>query len=205
MAGEILREDRSDPQPVRWRSAKQLIDTRGPGARTEAEAEIASRMEQARRDGYANGVAAARHQAEQELLPAIQKEAGAVVELARLRDRIREQATADIVQLAIAMASRVVHREIAVDLDVLAGLLRAAFSKLQATEIARVRVHPEFEPILRRCLEQKGAAGNLLLVTDRGIKPGAVEFELDVKGDVSAEADLSEIERGLSDKIGPAA
>ena len=205
MPGEIVREDRSAPQPVRWRSAKQLIDTRGPSARAQAEAESASRLEQARRDGYASGVAAAHRQGEQELLPAIQKVAGAAAELARLRDSVREQATGDIVQLAIAMASRVVHREIAVDLDVLAGLLRAAFSKLRAREIARARIHPDFEPILRRCLDQRGAAGNLVLVADRGVKPGAVSFELAVKLDAAAEADLSEIERGLSDKIGPVA
>ncbi len=200
MPGEILKEQYSDFRPVLWRTAKQLAGTR-PQDSPPTELVIASRLEQARREGFASGIVSAQQEAELELLPAVQKVAQAVAELARLRDDVRDHATNDLVKLAIAIAARVIHRPVAVEPDVLAGLLKAAFSKLQAREIARARVHPEFEPVLRRCLDQRGDPGNLSLSTDRSVKAGALVFEFDEKLDASMEADLSEIERGLSDKL----
>jgi flagellar assembly protein FliH len=201
MPGEILKEQYSDFRPVLWRTAKQLAGTRPQNDGPPAELVIASRLEQARREGFASGVASAQQEAEQELMPAVQKVAQAVAELARARDAVRDHATNDLVKLAIAIAARVIHRPVAVEPDVLAGLLKAAFSKLQAREIARARVHPEFEPVLRRCLDRNGTPGNLFLLADHSMKAGALLFEFDEKLDASMEADLSEIERGLSDKL----
>ncbi len=201
MPGEVLRKHDSATQPVLWRSAKQLTGASRASEASQRESETAKRSEQARRDGFASGVAAANQEADQELLPAIQKVAGAIAELSRCRENIREHATNDVVQLAIAIASRVVCRDVAVDPDILAGLLRAAFSKLQSREISRARVHVGLETTLRRCLDQNKAAGNLLLLPDRSLKPGQVVFDCDVKLDASVEADLSEIERGMSDRL----
>jgi len=201
MPGEILRKHDSATRPVLWRTAQPLSSAKRASEASQRELEIASRLEQARRDGFASGVAVANQEADQELLPAIQKVACAVAELAQLRQNIREHATNDIVQLAIAIASRVVCREVAVDPDILAGLLRAAFSKLQSQEISRARVHAGFETSLRRCLDQNNVAGSLLVLPDRSLKAGEVVFECDVKLDASVEADLSEIERGMSDRL----
>jgi len=201
MPGEILRKHDSATRPVLWRNAKPLSGTQRASEASQRELETANRLEQARRDGFASGVAAANQEADQEVLPAIEKVAGAVAELAQLRENIREHATNDVVQLAIAIASRVVCREVAVYPDILAGLLRAAFSKLQSQETSRARVHAGFETSLRRCLDQNQAAGNLLVLPDRSLKPGEVVFECDVKIDASVEADLSEIERGMSDRL----
>ncbi|HTS50481.1 MAG TPA: FliH/SctL family protein [Bryobacteraceae bacterium] len=201
MPGEILRKLDSTARPVLWRNAKPLSGTQRASEASQREFETANRLELARRDGFASGVAAANQEAEQELLPAIQKVAGAVAELAELRENIREHATNDVVQLAITIASRVVCREVAVDPDILAGLLRAAFSKLKSQEISRARVHAGFETSLRRCLDQNKAGGNLLVLADRNLKPGEVAFECGVKLDASVEADLSEIDRGMSDRL----
>ena len=65
--------------------------------------------------------------------------------LARLRETIREETIQDLVHLATSIAARVIHREVAVDPDALAGLIQAAFSKLQSREINRVRMHPTLE------------------------------------------------------------
>ena len=47
-----------------------------------------------------------------------------------------------MVQLSLAIARRMLRRELAVDPDALHGLVLAALEKLQAQEICRVRVHP---------------------------------------------------------------
>ena len=198
MPGEILKGHSS--QPVLWPSAKQTAGTK-PSDTARAELERTTRLEQARRDGFAAGIAAANQEADRTLSPAIEKVGIAIAEAARSRNTLREQATDDVVQLAIAIASHVVHHEVAVDPDVLKGLLKAAFSKLQAQEIARARAHPQFEPRLRRCLNDNRCPENLILLSDHGMKPGELVFEFDQKLDASAEADLSEIENGLSDKL----
>jgi flagellar assembly protein FliH len=96
----------------------------------------------------------------------------------------------------------VIHREVAVDPDALAGLIQAAFSKLQSREINRVRMHPTLEGLVRKLLEQSGAPKNLVLVADPSLKPAEVFFETS-QGmlDASVETQLREIERGLIDKL----
>jgi flagellar assembly protein FliH len=194
---EILTAHQSVATPVLWRSVAQ------PAGTTTAPAEIgiAARLEKARREGFANGVAAAHQEAEQALTPAIQKLADSIAQVARMRDAIREQATDDLVGLALRIASRVMHRDVALDSTVLAGLLRAAFSKLRSQEMCVAHVHPAVEPILRGCLERSGTPKNLYVLTDSKLKPGKVAFETDATGDSSADVDLSEIERGLTDRL----
>ena len=122
--------------------------------------------------------------------------------LARLRENIREETTQDLVHLATSIAARVIHREVAVDPDALAGLIQAAFSKLQSREINRVRMHPALEALVRKLLEQAGAPKNLVLMADPSLKPAEVFFETS-QGilDASVETQLREIERGLIDKL----
>ncbi len=47
-----------------------------------------------------------------------------------------------MVRLALAIARRVLRRELAVDPDAMHGLVLGALEKLQSQEISRVRVHP---------------------------------------------------------------
>jgi flagellar assembly protein FliH len=168
-------------------------------------------MEQARRDGFANGLATAHQEAEQAIAPAIQKLADQVAQVARMRDAMREQATDDLVRLALAIASRVTHRDVAVDPVALAGLVRAAFAKLRSQEISVAHIHPGLEPILRRCLEPNGIPANLYVLSDAKLAPGRLAFETDSATESApddspsrgsyADVDLSEIERGLTDKL----
>ena len=202
MPSEILREHASDSQPVLWRCVRPVAAATQKITADQREFRIAQELEQARRDGFARGVASANQEADQELTPAIQKLAQAVAELAQLRECLRESAIQDLVQLAIAIASRVIQRQVAVEPDVLAGLLGASFSKLQAREVSRARIHPGFEGGLRRCLDQLPQECNLVLLPDQSIKPGELVFEFARTGDSPMEADFSEIERGLSDKLG---
>jgi flagellar assembly protein FliH len=168
----------------------------------DAEREAARKLDQARRDAYAEGLAAGRQQAEDQFRPAVQGLADTLNTLARLRESIREETIQDLVHLATSIAGRVIHREVAVDPDALAGLIQAAFTKLQSREINRVRMHPTLEGLVRKLLEQVGAPKNLMLTADANLKPTEVFFET-AQGilDASVETQLREIERGLIDKL----
>ena len=187
--------------PMLWRMVAAVSDPRR-GAHSDAERDAARKLDQARREAYAEGLAAGRQQAEEQFRPAVQGLAETLNTLGRLRDNIREESIQDLVHLATSIAARVIHREVAVDPDALAGLIQAAFSKLQSREINRVRVHPTLEPLVRKLLEQASAPKNLVLTPDANLKPAEVFFETS-QGilDASVETQLREIERGLIDKL----
>jgi len=200
---EILGDERlpggeaSAATPMLWRMVASVGNTR-----RSSQADAERRLDQARREGYAEGLAAGRQQAEEQFRPAVQGLAETLDGLARLRENIREETIQDLVHLATSIAARVIHREVAVDPDALAGLIQAAFSKLQSREINRVRLHPTLEGLVRKLLEQAGAPKNLVLLPDPSLKPAEVFFET-AQGilDASVETQLREIERGLIDKL----
>jgi flagellar assembly protein FliH len=201
MSSEIVGGDQPLAKPVPWRMVTTVgIATARSGSRAEQEA--ASRLDQARREAFVEGVTAGREQAEAQIRPAMEGLAQTLGELSRLRAVMRDQATEDLIHLAVSIAARVIHREVAIDPDALAGLVKAAFMKVQSREISRVRMHPALEGLVRKSLEQCGAPKNLVLAPDPGLKPGEVFFET-AQGnlDASVETQLAEIERGLIDKL----
>ena len=195
-------EQASAATPVLWRTVASASDPRRNSSHGDAEREAARKLDQARREAYAEGLAAGRHQAEEQFRPAVQGLAQTLDSLGRLRESIREETLQDLVHLAISVAARVIHREVAVDPDALGGLIQAAFSKLQSREINRVRMHPTLEALVRKTLEQSGAPKNLVLAPDPTLQPAEVFFET-AQGilDASVETQLREIERGLIDKL----
>jgi len=198
MSSKILGGDQPEPAPVLWRVVAAGADAKATSGR----AEIQRAVDQARREAYSEGVAAGRQQAEEQIRPAVGGVAQALQSLAAFREEIREQATQELVQLAISIAARVIHREISIDPDALAGLVKAAFLKLQSRELNRVRMHPALEALVRKTLEECGSPKNLVLAPDPALSPGDVFFETS-QGilDASVETQLREIERGLSDRL----
>jgi flagellar assembly protein FliH len=199
MSSEIVSGDQPPAKPVPWRLVTTVeLATGRSGSRTEE----ASRLDQARREAFVEGVAAGRQQAEEQIRPAMEGLAQTLAEFSRLKEVIRDQATEDLIHLAVSIAARVIHREVVVDPDALAGLVKAAFMKVQSREINRVRLHPALEGLVRKSLEQCGAPKNLVLAPDPGLKSGEVFFET-AQGilDASVETQLGEIERGLIDKL----
>jgi flagellar assembly protein FliH len=199
--GEILTGDQSHAAPIAWRTVASAGDQRR-NHQNDIEREAVRKLDQARREAYAEGLAAGRQQAEEQFRPAVQGLVQTLESLNRLRESLREETLQDLVHLAISIAARVIHREVAVDPDALGGLIQAAFSKLQSREINRVRMHPTMETLVRKLLDQSGAHKNLVVMPDPSLKPSEVFFETS-QGilDASVETQLREIERGLIDKL----
>jgi flagellar assembly protein FliH len=107
-----------------------------------------------------------------------------------------------VVHLALAIARRVVRREVAVDPGALHGLVIAALEKLQGQEIARVKVHPSHAALVSACLRQAVSGGQVEVVPDAAREVGSVVFETSRGNlDASVDAQLQEIERGLADRL----
>ena len=125
-----------------------------------------------------------------------------IEDLSTTRDAFRREAEEDIVRLALGIARRVVHREVAIDGTVLVGVIRAALDKIGARELHRVLVSPADQAPIAGGLESLRLNRRLEVVADANLERGAVLFET-VKGslDASLETQLDEIERGLVDAL----
>ena len=169
MSSKIVADDQPSATPMLWRMVAAVGESSTKVVRPDAPRDSARALDQARREGFAEGLAAGREQAEEHFRPAVESIAETLDSLSRLPDVIRKQATQDLVQLAISIAARVIHREVAIDPDALAGLIQAAFLKLQSRELHRVRMHPSLEALVRKSLEHCGSPKNLVLAADTSL------------------------------------
>jgi len=168
---------------------------------SELQEQIEGRTRQARQEGHREGEAAGRLQAAAALQPVLESAARSIEEIARLRPQLMREAAAELVELSLGIARRILHREISVDSGALEGLVGGALEKLASQEIGRIRVHPELEPGIRRALERKGRGG-LQLIADGTLERGSMLVET-ARGmlDASLETQLAEIGRGLADRM----
>ncbi len=160
------------------------------------------RVREAREAGRAEGESKARAEAKEEVRATIERLANAIAELDHYRGQLLRQTETDAVRLSIAIARRVLRRELTVDPAAIEGLVRAALERLQSQESCRVRMHPDFVPALRDCVERTGMESRVEIIPDAAQEPGAAVFETS-RGSLNASIDsqLKEIERGLADRF----
>jgi flagellar assembly protein FliH len=156
---------------------------------------------EAYRRGLAEGKALGKDLAEAEVQPVLERLTRALVELSSVRARLRRDAEEDVVKLSIAIARRVLHRELTLDPESIGGLIKAALEKIESHELCRVRVHPDQETMIRTILGRYSPT-RIELVADPALGKGDVVFETSQGTvDASVEAQLREIERGLADRL----
>jgi flagellar assembly protein FliH len=163
----------------------------------EVNAAAEARIAEAQKMGFAAGERAANTR----IGPVLERLAKSIQDLSEVRGKLRKQAEVDLVKLAIAIARRVLRRELTVDPDAMQGIVLAALDRLQARDVARVRLHPSQEAALRRHLEAAGVRA-IELMPDSSLAAGDLLFETS-RGtfDASIESQLREIERGFADTL----
>jgi flagellar assembly protein FliH len=155
--------------------------------------------EQCRQQAYEQGLRDAEAQAAREgaarLDATLARLARTIDDLAVTRARALAEADNDIVQLSVAIARRILRRELTVDPDSLAGIVKAAIERIPAQEISRVRIHPDDAGCLQKhtrmevCPDPSLERGSIVVETARG------------NLDASISTQLAEIERGLTDML----
>jgi flagellar assembly protein FliH len=179
---------------------KQNIDWQARFA--EAERGWEERAKQQYEAGRRDGMAAGQQAAAAAVQPVLDNLAASLSDLASVRARLRAQAEADVVKLAIAIARRVLRREIGVDPEALGALVRHAIERVNTRDLARVRTHPDHAAALRQILDARRAAG-VAIESDASLPPGSVLFETAMGTlDASVDTQVAEIERGLADRLG---
>jgi flagellar assembly protein FliH len=166
------------------------------------ERDLERRLHEARHAGFQEGVNSAKTAAAAEMKSWSERIAKTIAELADLRPRLRRQAEGDLLKLALAIARRILHRELSVDPGAMQGVIQAALEKLQSQEIYRVRLHPSQEAVVRSLLEHSQQARKMELHADPKLDRGAAIFETSRGNlDASVETQLREIEQGLADRL----
>jgi flagellar assembly protein FliH len=168
----------------------------------ELERQLQSDVTNAREAAFREGEKAGRESVSAEVRPVIARLGKSLEELAAVRGRLRRDAEADLVQLAIAIARRILHREIAVDPDALSALVKTVLDKVQSRDVVRVSIHPDYEPQLRACFKSNPAAGHVQIEANPALSRGDLVVET-TRGqlDASIDTQLDEIERGFVDRI----
>ncbi len=166
------------------------------------EARLRAELEAARREAYQQGIEEGRRQAAAELQNEAARLARAIEEVAGLKPRLRASAERELVELALAIARRILRRELHVDAEAVLGLAKAALEKASLREVTEVRLHPDLAAPVRAHLARIGAPQSILVRQDPSLEPGAVLVET-VRGtiDASLETQLDEIGRGLADTL----
>jgi flagellar assembly protein FliH len=166
------------------------------------ERQVETASKEALQQGIQQGEAEGRKKALAQLDAELQRLAHAVADMAGLRHNIRREAEEELVHLALAIARRILHRELSVDPDALIGLVKAALGKIELRDTYRVRTHPEHAATVTRCLTQIGAPQKIEVVADPSLEKGSVIFETGRGSlDASVDTQLVEIQRGLTDLI----
>jgi flagellar assembly protein FliH len=211
-SSRTLREgELSAVTPIAWLTTSPATGiphpARTPAVETAAEAVVdhQSQLDEDRKEsfqrGYSEGRKVGHDQAAAELQPVMDRLTRSLSDLASIRTRVRKAAESDLLKLAIAVARRVLHRELTLDPGSIEGLIRVALEKLESRELCRVRVHPDQEPVIRTLLA-RFSVGSVELIPDPTLQCGDVLFETSHGTlDGSIEAQLQEIERGFADRL----
>lgn len=223
MSSRILRQGELDRvSPIAWkRIGGGLTASSGlaPGSPGSAEqdgeeadalrrqiatltADMQRREKQAREEGFQDGEAAAANRLTQPLQDAIARLAANIEDLARVRRSLRKEAERDVVKLAVAIARRILRRDLLTDPEAILGVAKAAIEQLDARDLLRVRLHPHDAPLLRQMLTARAVPDAVEVIPDQGLARGALIIET-TRGalDASIETQLEEIERGFTDLL----
>jgi flagellar assembly protein FliH len=165
--------------------------------------EAEQRVKEALANGKREGEASARQALGVNVEAEIEKLRQFSKEMMACGPALRKHAEGDLVRLAVAIARRILHREIQVDNDALLGLVKAALGKIDQREIHVIRTHPENVALIQRVLEQGRIQKRIEISGDARLGQGALIIETS-RGQLDASVDthLEEIERGFADLVG---
>jgi flagellar assembly protein FliH len=119
-------------------------------------------------------------------------------ELTSLRAQMIHQTEHQMVQLALAVARRVVHREISLDRDLLVAMARVALDRLGESAQVTVRLSPDDFEATAAARAAQWTGTNVTVVADARVSRGGCRIESDLGVmDAGADAQIQEIARAL--------
>lgn len=177
-------------------------DGRGSGATEPDAANSAARqalLAQARQEGQTD----ARQAFDDQLARERASLAAALALFTRDRAAYFEKVEGEVVQLALSIARKILHRESQLDPLLLAGIVRVALERIDGATGVVLRVHPQNAAAWRQYLTTHLQPSDLPeIAEDAAQEPGCCTLETSMgTAVIGMEVQLKEIEQGLMDLL----
>lgn len=205
-------------QPIVWPSVSGAAAAARPAPLSDAQTQDAAppppppdplqepvvrqRLEQVQQEALRRGEQAGFEKASAQVQPVLDRMTCSLEHLASLRTRFRHEAEQQVVDLALAVAQKIIQREVHLDPDTILGVVKAALGKVSQREVTEIRVSPPHQAAIEQHLRRIGAPVAIRVTADPTLELGSVLVEC-TRGtlDASVETQLMEIRRGFADLI----
>lgn len=169
---------------------------------TLTEKSLSERLAGARATGFADAEAKMRHEFEHRSEIQTGKVCEAIANFDIEQKNYFARVEAEVVQLALAIAGKILHREAQVDPMLVAAIVHLALGQLKEGSAAAVRVRPEDANRWREHFASQAANISVKVVEDTELERGDCVLETEL-GTVnfSLDAQLKEVERGFFDVL----
>ena len=166
------------------------------------ERELQERLQQARDEGAARTLENLSRQYEENLSKQKAAILEAVTEFRRERAGYYSRVEKELVELALSIAAKILHREAQVDRTLLGALVKVAIENLQHRTNIAVRVRPEEADLWRDYLAENLPETKIEVIEDANIAENNCVLETEVgTAEVGIASQLKEIERGFFDLL----
>jgi flagellar assembly protein FliH len=164
----------------------------------EQNARLATLEREAFAKGYEQGERSGNEAAAQRGEAILRRLTQTVEELTTLRARMIHQTERQMVQLALAVARRIVQREVSLDQDLLIAMARVAMDRLGDSAQVTIRLHPEEYEATGAARVAHLTSANVTVVPDARVPRGGCRVESNVGAlDAGVDAQLREIAHAL--------
>jgi flagellar assembly protein FliH len=168
-----------------------------------AEIELKKREAAAYEQGVAAGRAAVQAEAERTIAEVKNFVTENLKSFEQERTLYYRRIEGDIVDLTLAVARKVLHREAQVDRVVLAGVVRVALEKIAGASHVALHVHPTAAQAWQNYLAEQTVLSTVpAVVEDGSLRPDQLLLKTDHGStELGIDAQLKEIEKGFSDLV----
>lgn len=202
-AGELAWTQTQAPPPApHARPAVAIEDAAPPSPPPLTAAEQQDRLAALERDaftkGYAQGERAGVEAGGQRAEAMLRRLAATLDDLGTLRDEMVRQTEQQVVELALAIARRVLHREASIDPELAGALAHVALDRLGPASPATIRLHPDDYSTVGSHAAGSWNGRAVKVVPDPAVARGGCLVESDFGYiDASVDAQVDEIARAM--------
>ncbi|HTY61000.1 MAG TPA: FliH/SctL family protein [Acidobacteriota bacterium] len=154
--------------------------------------------------GLLQGEKNANEVAERKLEIAMKRYGDSIGEIRKLRSSLYAQVEREVVKLALAVAKKIVHREIGVDREIVQTLVHVALCHVAEKSAVTICLHPEdYGYLMERREELAQSEGReISLLADKSIERGGCLIQTNC-GDIDArvEEEFREVERSFFEGV----
>jgi flagellar assembly protein FliH len=170
--------------------------------RARSEAELTARIARERAEASAQAELKVRQEMEQKLQAAQTAIAKSLKEFAEQRNDYFTKVEAEIVQLSLSIAAKILHREAQVDPMLVATLVRIAVERMREDSGAIVRVGPGRAAAWKQYVAGQPSMARVEVVEDKQLSGNDCVLETELgSANFGLEAQLKEVEQGFFDLL----